>query len=135
MLQQSFLPIFHRVAWTHREGFPVVSLHCILPWVAVGWVWGTKSHVASQTTQAGARTEGQSLKTGSGTSFQRTTSTQDIKLREADLVLARSLHHYILVSLVWKGSLHVAERESLMPNEPQTPQSIQSVLLQDVLWQ
>lgn len=53
-----------------------------------------------QTVQDDVGPEGCSLQTDSGAILPRTTSTQLIEHREVKLVLAWSLHHYMLVSSV-----------------------------------
>jgi hypothetical protein len=58
-----------------------------------------------QTTQAEASTQGSSLKTDSQAPLERITSSLLIGHRDVKLVLAWSLHFYLLISLVWKGTL------------------------------
>ncbi|EGW05832.1 hypothetical protein I79_007330 [Cricetulus griseus] len=51
-------------------------------------------------------------KTDSGAPLWRATFTQFIEYREAKVVLSWRLYSYVLVSLAWRGTLKVMERQT-----------------------
>jgi hypothetical protein len=56
-----------------------------------------------------------------------------IKHKEINLVPTRTFHFYVLVSLVWKCTLQVTEKETWTSTQSQKPQPTSYPALQDVL--
>ena len=96
-----------QLAMSHSQvRLPVVELECIQ--LSCG---PRRCQSNSPKTQAAAKTKGGSLQTDSGTLLLRTIHTELIENGEVELVPTWSLHPYVLVSLIWGGTLRATKRE------------------------
>lgn len=109
------------LSFVSRQGFQWWAGLDLVEFLAKG------SHGVLQTSQADARTECHSWITDSEAPFPRTTFTQLVAHWQVELLPVWSLYPYVVVSLMWEGTLHITERETWISAQPQNP-DLQSVL-------